>query len=359
MAVHFTKQRWEKIRETYGRWWAEELERPLISVTVRGCDPDRNEPLLPFHHSTAQYGLETPAQNVVDVWDYRLSTQRWLGDGFPAIWPNFGPGVLAAFLGAQLEARDETVWFHPATPVEIGSLSLTYDSTNQWLERVKVICEAAMQRWEGLVQVGMTDLGGNLDILSSFRPSENLLVDLCTEPEQVKRVTWEAHDAWWHAFDALNGVLQPVNPGYTAWTPIFSADPYYMLQCDFCYMIGPDMFDEFVKPELAASCRKLTNVFYHLDGVGQLPHLDSLLSIEELKGVQWVPGSGKPAWGEWPDIYRRIRDAGKLTQVWGPLRDVARLVDELGTGKGIVALVAIEPDEQNDACEFLARYGAT
>ena len=32
--------------------------------------------------------------------------------------------------------------------------------------------------------------------------------------------------------------------------PIYSEKPYYPLQCDFSAMISPDMFEEFVLPEL-------------------------------------------------------------------------------------------------------------
>ena len=51
-------------------------------------------------------------------------------------------------------------------------------------------------------------------------------------------------------------------------------------------MLGPEHFEEFVKPEIVASCNRLGNSFYHLDGVGQIRHLDSLLAIAELKGIQ-------------------------------------------------------------------------
>ncbi len=61
------------------------------------------------------------------------------------------------------------------------------------------------------------------------------------------------HKLWWQCFDDINAVLQPVNPGYTAWTPIFCREPYYIQQCDFAYMIGPETFDEFIKPELEAT----------------------------------------------------------------------------------------------------------
>ncbi len=51
--------------------------------------------------------------------------------------------------------------------------------------------------------------------------------------------------------EKTNNVLQPHNPGYSDWAGIYSDLPSYVPQCDFSYMIGPDMFDTFVKPELA------------------------------------------------------------------------------------------------------------
>ena len=204
----------------------------------------------------------------------------------------------------------------------------------------------------------MTDLGGNLDVLSTFRPGEKLLLDLYDNPHEVNRLTWEAHEAWWGYFEEINSVLQPVNPGYTAWAPIFSEEPYYILQCDFCYMIGPDMFDEFVKPELAATCRRLGHAFYHLDGPGQLPHLDSLLEIEELAGVQWVPGAGNKDLALWPEIHRKIRDAGKLIQLSGDMATLDALAEQLGSAEGIVIMSGADTSKEREATHFLEKYGA-
>ncbi len=67
-------------------------------------------------------------------------------------------------------------------------LKLNYEPDNVWLHRVKDICRAAIERWQGMVQVGMTDIGGNLDVLSAFRPGEKLLLDLYDCPDDVKRV---------------------------------------------------------------------------------------------------------------------------------------------------------------------------
>lgn len=358
MSIDFSSERWQSVAENSKLWWKGELKRPLIQFTIGGRDPGRPEPALPHYQYAAFYDLDVPAEHIVDCWDYALACHRFMGDAFPCVFPNFGPGVAAAFLGAELGTSKEahTCWFHPTEDRDLSGLELRYDPDNVWLRRVKDICRAAQERWEGMVQVGMTDLGGNLDILSVFRPGEKLLLDLYDCPEDVNRRTWEAHELWWRYFDEINAVLQPANPGYTAWASIFSTEPYYMLQCDFCYMIGPDMFDEFVKPELAASCRRLVNPFYHLDGPGQLPHLDSLLTIPELKGVQWVPGAGVPGWAHWPDVYRRIRDAGKLIQVYGGPDVLDAITGHLGCAEGIVTIGGAA-DEQ-EAMDCLRRYGA-
>ena len=131
-----------------------------------------------------------------------------------------------------------------------------------------------------------------------------------------------------------------------------------MLQCDFCYMISTKMFDEFVKPELAKTCQKLDNPFYHLDGPGQLPHLDSLLSIKELKGVQWVPGDGNPGLTQWPEVYRKIRKAGKLIQLWGDFKTLDILTEQLGSPKGIVMMIGASISQEEEAKALLKKYGA-
>ena len=356
MAIDFTFERWEKIREDADGWWSGDLKRPLIQMRLVGKDPGRGQPNLARVPRTAFYPFDTPASEIVDRWDFDLSSMKYLGDAFPAVIPDFGPGVIAAFLGAETVVENDTVWFKPVEPVGLDRIAFEFDDQNDWFLRVQDLFNAGLEQWEGLVQLGMTDLGGNLDILSTFRPGEALLVDLYDSPEQVKCLTWEAHEMWWRYFDRFNRLLQSVNPGYTAWTHIFSDHPYYMLQCDFCYMIGPDMFDEFVKPELEATCKRLSNPFYHLDGPGQLPHLDSLLQIETLKGVQWIPGAGQPDYTHWPEVYRKIRDAGKRIQFSGTMDMFEKVAAQLGSAEGIVFMGHADISDEPAVLEFLRKY---
>jgi 5-methyltetrahydrofolate--homocysteine methyltransferase len=363
MELAFSAQRWETVKRNYRAWWAGKLQRPLIHVTVGGYEAKRAKPDIPWHWFQSWYELSVPAEKIVDWYEYNLETTRFPGDSFPHVNPYFGPGVAAAFMGAKVVNTRETgtTWFEPRQSLAAMDLRLKHDPQSPWWPRVRDLAAAAAKRFQGMVQIDMTDLGGNLDLVATFRPGEELLFDLYDQPAEVERLAWEAHEMWWYYFDELSRAT-PRNPGYTAWTPILSEQPYYMLQCDFCYMIGPDMFDRFVKPELAATCKRLTNGFYHLDGPGQLPHLDSLLEIPELKGVQWVPGDGQPDITKWPEVYRKIRKAGKLVQFFHSqskhgLRNLDILADQLGSAEGLIMVGGVDRKQEDELNELLGRYG--
>jgi 5-methyltetrahydrofolate--homocysteine methyltransferase len=356
--MRFNKKRWAKVLEDHNAWWNGELKRPIIQIRLDGYKSDRQKSQEQFELFTSFHDNSIVAEEIIDAMDYQLSCTKYLGDAFPCAWPNFGAGVIAAFLGASLNNGNKTVWFHPKEECEISDIHFKYDPDNFWLKRIKEICQAGIERWQGNVQISMTDLGGNLDVLSAFRPSEGLLFDLYDYPEEIKQLTWATHDLWFKYFDEINAILQPVNPGYSAWQPFLASEPYYMLQCDFCYMIGPDQFEEFVKPELIATCNKLPYPFYHLDGEGQLPHLDSLLQIESLKGIQWVP-THKSC--DWADVFRKIHEAGKLVEILVQphhLKEADAVIQELGFQDGIIMIIDGTAKDEAAMLEFARKYNA-
>lgn len=360
MPIDFSPDRWDKVRQTYARWWAGDLDRPLVPVVLSGRDPGRPKPAAPLLSQQTCTDLEVPPEDVVDAIDYELSTRVFLGDAYPRVnLDAFGPGVLAAMLGAELDNSTGQVWFHPPGDTSAAELHFQYDPDNLWLRRIEAICRAGARRWQGQVAIGMTDLGGNLDILSAFRPGDFLLFELYDSPDAIKRLTWEAHEIWHCVYERLNEAVQASGTGYTDWAGIYSDAPCYMLQCDFSYMISPDMFDEFARPELEATCRRLPRAFYHLDGPGQLSHLDSLLAIEELDGVQWVPGAGNPGCAEWPEVYRKICAAGKKIQIIdGGFDAIDAVSRQVGSAQGI-QYVGIQGDAADEAAmrSRLTQYG--
>jgi 5-methyltetrahydrofolate--homocysteine methyltransferase len=253
-----------------------------------------------------------------------------LGDAFPKWHPNYGPGILAGVFGSEVCYTDGTTWYNPLGVSSLAEIEIQFDRENIWWQRVHQITSAAVERWKGQVVIGHTDLGGNLDILASLRGTQNLLLDLYDAPEEVDRLTSKITEAWLSAYRELFDLIKPAGLGSACWGPCWSPGTTYMLQCDFAYMISPKMFERFVLPDLEACCNDLDHAFYHLDGRGQIPHLDMLLSLERLQGIQWIPGDGAPPPEDWMDLLRRIREAGKLCQVYVTPSGAFEIARELG-----------------------------
>jgi len=361
MCIDFNDDRWTRLATDSEKWWCGDLDRPLIELRVANRDPGRPRPDAPLLSQATCTDLAVSVEDLVDRIDWELSRYTYYADSFPFVnLDAFGPGIMAAFCGAIVDDSTGQIWFHPAQPdIPITDLHLEYDPGNIWLNRIKEFCRAAMDRWQGRVMVGMPDLGGNLDIIQTFLPGERLIMELCDEPDEVTRLVWEEHDLWRRFYDEISDVLQPVNPGYSDWSYIYSKSPSYILQCDFSYMIGPSMFAQFVLPELKASIRRLSHTIYHLDGVGQLAHLDMLLGIPELGAIQWVPGDGRPGQDEWPDLRRKIAASGKGTQTGGSLETLQTIIDQAGSGRGIHHRAAApQGATDSDIRRVLATFGA-
>ncbi len=340
--VRFTDEDWNRIARDWSSWWAGELNRPLVLIE-RPEPPGDGMPAV--EEFASSYPLTMPADAVLDRVQAGLEATRYYGDAWPKWWVNFGPGIMAGFLGVKVDAQPDTVWFSPRQDVSIQDLNPTYDPHNSWWRRVQDLTRAAVKRWGDRVQVGHTDLGGNLDIRASLHDTQRLLYELIDAPDQVSRlvdvITW----LWLRYYDDLDAIIRRAGRGTTPWAPIWSPERCYMLQCDFSYMISPQMFERFVMPDLAACCDALDHAFYHMDGRGQIPHLDMLLSLERLRGIQWIPGAGSPPPERWLPLLQRIRAAGKLCQLFVTPEGALAIARELG-GRGFA--FSIEGDLSHD-----------
>ncbi len=199
----------------------------------------------------------------------------------------------------------------------------------------------AVNLWGRELAVGFTDLGGNLDIIASLCDTRQLLMDLVKFPQEIDRLVGGTTRLWLACYERLYTIIYGAGGGITCWGPCWSNVRSYMLQSDFSYMISPKMFQRFVLPDLEACCAVLDYAFYHMDGKGQLIHVESLLSIPRLRGIQWVPGFGKPPCEEWLPLLSKIRASGKLCQVTVSPEGALTIIRELG-GKGF-AFVIDEP----------------
>jgi hypothetical protein len=125
-------------------------------------------------------------------------------------------------------------------------------------------------------------------------------------------------------------------------------------QNDMTCMVSPAMFRELFLEDNVECCRHVEHTIYHLDGPGAIGHLDAVLGIEELTGVQWVPGDGNWPIQKWLPLLKRIQAAGKCLHISVDPEEVSGLLAELRP-EGLMicswARTRVEADELVKAAE--------
>ncbi len=312
--LHFDKSRMQEALENHTLWWEGKLNRPLSCIRVVDAYPRlENKYTHLTQANCADFSIDP--EEYVRATATSLESYEFLGDAFPTFdLVQFGPGVLAAMLGAKLDTSSGRVWFFPNGNPEISELHVKYDPNNMWSKRIKDIAKTALEYFDGNVLVGFPDFGGILDIAASLIGTQELLFATLDEPEEVKRLCEEIQVAWYDALADFTELLKPQG-AYTDWNLLMSKTPTHVIQCDFSAMISREMFSEFVLEYLRRDTEKLGHCLYHLDGPDALQHLDALLTLKDLSVIQWVYGAGAPTAIHWIDVYKKIREAGKLYQI--------------------------------------------
>jgi 5-methyltetrahydrofolate--homocysteine methyltransferase len=323
----------ESVKRYRAYWNRDFYDRAVLYITV---DKDGARSFPP---------PRDPEQQWSDI-DYRMAAFEdgmahtyYCADAYPQFWINLGPGVMAAMLGANYHYTSDTVWFGgspepmPWDAIQRLSLSSEYSMTRLVNEMTRRFCEDAHSRYV----VGMTDIGGTMDVLASFRGTQTLLMDLYDEPEEVEKARDFLDSCWQETFSRVYSTIAKANGGsMTSWQPMWCEQRFYPLQCDFSAMISPETFRRFVLPSIRRQCDFLDHSVYHLDGPGEIRHLDTLLGVERLDGIQWVPGDGHGSCleEEWLPLLQKIQRAGK---------NLVLLEDKVSVEKVLFALKHLSP----------------
>lgn len=351
------KPNWDETRRHFVDWWAHRglvvgawnpprAERPIEDV---------EEPPPPPADRRGLYCDAGPRAHRM----HRHLAGGWYGlDILPVAVPEFGPGSLGTFLGAEPNFGPDTVWYeHPwanrADPESLPPLRL--DGANRWWLKHLEVIDAMVARAGGRFLVGCPDLVENMDVLAALRGGMAFLQDLIDRPAWVERILEEINHVWFAAYQQIYDRIRLPDGSSVFWAfLLWGPGKVAKLQCDASAMFGPGMFRRFVLPPLTRQCQWLDHSCYHLDGTAALMHLDALLEIEALDAIEWTPEPKAPPGGDrhWHDLYRRIKSAGKSVLVVQIAPDqVAPLLDAVGPA---ALYLQCAPADQREA-EALAR----
>ena len=312
------KKTFESALAQYEKFWERKnTARPILNMSFirQGYEPYSAPESLEQQWLDVEYKY--------NAYKHRTDHTEFLAEGVPCHFANYGPGMLSSCIGGGYKLNPRTVWLDVKQVI------------TDWENPHEVIFDPQSDLWQSLLReqelfardldaaFSMTDIGGILDIVASLRGTQNLLYDLYDYPDELKEFAARVKQVWFEVFDQQAETLRHANLPYNSWMSIPSAKPWYPLQCDFCYMISPAQFEEFVLPDLADQVAHMDRSIYHLDGVGELNHLDMILDIPGLTGIQWTPGTGcEPLLDErWYPIYRKIQDKKKNLVLLGGINE--------------------------------------
>jgi hypothetical protein len=296
-------------------WWdCEIVDRPPVTLTVRSGEPDGVAATGAVSPQAAWMDPEESVERAAAA----LARCVYPGDSFPRYVPDLGPDLTSTLFGCELRFSNTTSWVHPVVhdaSAWPAVLDRPPDFANRYWKAIEQMTTYALAACGGRFLVGIADLHGNYDILSALRGPEALCVDLLECPDLIRRAGERAAVTFVEAFERLRAQVASAGHSFTTWCPYHSIQPAYLPSCDFWCMLSTRMAQEYVVSSIQREMKPLQRSLFHLDGPQALRHLDLVLDLPSLNGVQWVYGAGNGPAARWADVYRRIQAAGKCLQV--------------------------------------------
>ena len=346
-------------KRLYAFWDREIIDRVLISVAA---PKEKGKNISMFHNSR---DLTGQPEELRKYWEdpetiYRNNMERLEntflgGETLPIIFQNYGTSGHCNYFGAVPTYGNDTIWFDPVWE----DLSDAEDSyTEVLLKKHLDITQYLTDHAEDNYFVGMPDSSGTIDALGHLYGTENVLMDMLSDPDAVKRAIRILDEGWVRTNEMFYRVTEKLNQGGAhAWMHLLAPGRVAHMQCDMSVMFSREMYREFVVDELKHQSEWLDYPVYHFDGVEQEKHLDYILGIEKLKAVQWTHVAGQPSAVHYLPILQRIQAAGKGLIVMTPAEDVPQLLENL-SGKGLY--IHTETDDVDSAKEiikYVEKYG--
>lgn len=319
----------EESKERYLDWWNNKgLVISMWDYLDKTGKPHEKVIAPQQHKDLNQFYFDPEWRS--DYLHFQLSKSSFKADILPVANTHFGPGSLAAILGANLEGGEDTVWIKHQE--DFGD-TIEFNPDNKWWKLHLDLLKACKEKSKGRYFVGCPDLVEGLDILAGLKGNETILMDMMMRPDILKEQVKTINKIYFQVFDQIYDIIQENNEMAYCYFSIWGPGKVAKLQCDMSVMFSEDDFRRFSLPSIREQCQKLDFTLYHLDGVDAIRHLDAILEIEELNAIQWTPGAGEPQGGDpkWYDLYKKILNKGKsVMPCWVELDELNPLLDTIG-----------------------------
>ncbi len=379
------KENWEETKKKFYGWWNQcNTGRPLMKVIARSPEIEGLTDGKPADGGYEQVFCQGKYYNMPeelmwkDMEDKYMDPERmvlryrsfcenhlFLGESFPNMETHFGPGSTAGYLGSEIKFKEDTIWFEPCIDEDTDwedVPELKFDPENAWFKKHLEVVAGCRKYAGDDFCLDMPDLMENVDVLSSLRGAQPLMMDMIEDPDSIAERVEQVTKAYFPIYDAFYDLVKGPEGGnsyscFQIWAPGRMAK----LQCDASAMMSTEFFNEFVWESLKQQTEKLDYAMYHLDGPGAIRHLDKLMEISGINALQWTPGDAGPdgTYEEWDKIYDKVIAAGK--SLWikvysGDLEDWIRNCDRLVKKYGSSSIMFYYPEMSLTDAQRLLSY---
>lgn len=338
-------------------------KKKLYSPICQGTDATLPEELM-YRDMEDKY---QNAERMAARYRHFCETHEFLAESFPNINADFGPGSMAGYVGAEITFNEDTVWFQHFVNSWDELPPLLFEPENKWWKKHYNLIKDIKDLAKGDFYIGMPDIMENIDVLASIRGSQEMIMDMIDEPEEVEKRIKQVSDIYFNYYNSFYELVKNDEDKGSCYTvfQIWGPGRTIKIQCDFAAMMSPANFRDFIVEPLRNQGKQVDNVLFHLDGRDMIRHLDVIMEIDEIDALQWTSGDYGPdgTFEEWYTIYDKARAAGKSLWIkvysggindW--IKNVDRIVERYGSHSLFLHFPEMSKQEANQLLSHAEKY---
>jgi len=329
-----------------------------------------DRPPVRFHHHNIEYErhrtVSGPWPTDEDRWldvEFQIRTfveslegAEFKGETFPVYWPNISAVAYNLFLGQSAVFDYVTAWTHPCIDDLNNLPELRVRSDNRFFRAVDEMTDKALEIADGEFMVGYTDMYAGIDCTAGLRDMGQMCMDILMTPEPLKALIDLVWTEYLEVYEHFDRKLKTAGQLSVTWMNLPSPKKFNVLACDFATLISPEHFDEFCLPIIRREAECFPCNVFHLDGPGVAKNIDSILTLPNLKAVQWVQGYGDDApIMQWLPLIEEIQAAGKSVIVDLKLDELDEFISKTDP-IGIMLWIPAAPEDQEAVLERVKKW---
>jgi hypothetical protein len=350
------KPDWPDARERLTALWeGRPLDRPCMSVLAPS---GKKWPRPPRPADPEQKWLD-PEWVLADL-RASMNNTWWGGEAIPSYLLMAG---WVKCLGGTPYFDYHTIWFEHMEVDFSRPSPFRFRPDDPWVAKYERLYKAVAQEagWDDFL-VGRPGYLPANDLLSMHMGTQEFLMALVDHPEWMRKAIQDGAREQLRIMRRQQEGIAGAHAfwyGNAGWMPFWGPRPYIGVQSDVSCMMSPEMYDEFIVPELDIYAAEVPAVWYHLDGHDARQHLPRLLSLPYLRVVQYTPTPAEPPNGpEHLDFYRQVQQAGRIVHISLPKENVEPLARALDPGLLMLDVWCDTPDEGRELLAAARRWSA-